>query len=212
MLRFRFALFTAAVLAAAPMFLDAQAPAAGAAPAPAATAKPANEKTTAVPFRVGTILAAELGKQKPTFDVESEFDQPTIDNPAWIEVVVKVENERSISRFDYELIGPNGNYSCFAVAENADNYSVDPDKWIIKKTHPLRMYRLLFPVKQTEFSSAKNGLLSVTLKLKLYDTTLPSSSLQACVLPDGVRFFSVSLIPGEGFCNMTYQDIQAARK
>ena len=206
MLRFRFALFAAAVLAAAPMFLDAQTPAAGAVQSPAATARPANEKVTAVPFRAGTILSAELCRLKPSFDVESEFDQPTIDNPAWIELIVKLDNGRSISRFDYELIGQNGNYTCFAVAEGADGYSVDPDKWIIKKPHPLKYYRLLFPVKQAEFSSAKKELLPVTLKVKLYDTTLPASTFQVRVMPDGRNFTRVSSVRPEGICNMTYRE------
>lgn len=205
MLRFRFVLFAAAVFSAASMFVDAQTPAAPES-APAATAKPTNSKVTAVPFRAGTILSAELGKQKPMFDVDSPFDFPAIDNPAWIELIVKLDSGRSISRFDYELIGQNGNYPCFAVAEGADGYSVDPEKWIIKKPHPLKYYRLLFPVKQAEISSAKRELLPVTLKLKLYETTLPVATFQVRVMPEGKSFTRVSSVRPEGICNMTYHD------
>ena len=204
MLRFHFILFAAAILAASPMLTQAQAPVPAA--SETAAAKPTNGKVTAVPFRAGTILSAELCKQKPSFDVESPFDQPTIDNPAWIELIVKLDNGRSISRFDYELVGQNGNYTCFAVAEGADGYSVDPEKWIIKKPHPLKYYRLLFPVKQAEISSAKRELLPVTLKLKLYETTLPSATFQVRVMPDGRNFTRVSSVRPEGLCNMTYHE------
>ena len=201
MLRFRFVLIAAAFLAAAPLFVEAQAPA-------PATAAPAakNSKATSVPFRAGTILSAELCRQKPSFDVESPFDLPAIDKPAWIELIVKLDNGRSISRFDYELIGKNGNYACFAVAEGADGYSVDPDKWIIKKPHPLKYYRLLFPVKQDEIASAQKELLPVTLRVKLYDTTLPSADFRVRVMPEGRNFTRVSSIRPEGLVNLTYRE------
>lgn len=199
MLRFRFVLIAAAFLAAAPLFVEAQTP---------ATAAPAakSSKVTSVPFRAGTILSAEISRQKPSFDVESPFDQPAIDNPAWIELIVKLDNGRSISRFDYELIGKNGNYACFAVAEGADGYSVDPDKWIIKKPHPLKYYRLLFPVKQEEISSAKGELLPVTLRVKLYETTLPAADFRVRVMPEGRNFTRVSSIRPEGLVNLTYRE------
>ena len=198
MLRFRFVLIAAAFLAVVPLFVEAQAPAA------ASAAK--TSKATSVPFRAGTILSAELSQQKPSFDVESPFDVPAIDNPAWIELIVKLDNGRSISRFDYELIGKNGNYACFAVAEGADGYSVDPDKWIIKKPHPLKYYRLLFPVKQDEISSAKGELLPVTLRVKLYETTLPSADFRVRVMPEGRNFTRVSSIRPEGLVNLTYRE------
>lgn len=198
MLRFRFILIAAAFLAAAPLFVEAQAPAT----APATK----SSKATSVPFRAGTILSAELCRQKPSFDVESPFDLPAIDNPAWIELIVKLDNGRSISRFDYELIGKNGNYACFAVAEGADGYSVDPDKWIIKKPHPLKYYRLLFPVKQEEISSAKGELLPVTLRVKLYETTLPAADFRVRVMPEGRNFTRVSSIRPEGLVNLTYRE------
>ena len=201
MLRFRFVLIAAAFLAAAPLFVEAQAPV-------PATAAPAakNSKATSVPFRAGTILSAELSRWKPSFDQDSPFDFPSIDNPAWIELIVKLDNGRSISRFDYELIGKNGCYPCFAVAEGADVYSVDPEKWTIKKPHPLKYYRLLFPVRQEEFSSAQRELLPVTLRVKLYDTTLPSASFQVRVMPEGRNFTRVSSIRAEGLVNLTYRE------
>ena len=199
MLRFRFVLIAAAFLAAAPLFVEAQAPAAA---APVAK----SSKATSVPFRAGTILSAELCRQKPSFDVELPFDVPAIDNPVWIELIVKLDNGRSISRFDYELIGKNGNYACFAVAEGADGYSVDPDKWIIKKPHPLKYYRLLFPVKQDEISSAKGELLPVTLRVKLYETTLPAADFRVRVMPEGRNFTRVSSIRPEGLVNLTYRE------
>ena len=202
MLRFRLVLLAAAFLAAAPAFVSAQTAAEAAVAAPAAKT---SGKLTAVPFRAGTILSAEISKQKPAFDVESPFDQPAIENPVWIELIVKLDNGRSISRFDYELVGPNGNYSCFAVAEGADGYSVDPDKWIIKSPHPLKYYRLLFPVKQAELTAAKE-LLPVTLKVKLYETTLPAADFKVRVMPDNERFTRVSSVRPEGICNMTYRE------
>ena len=210
MLRFRFVLLAAAFLTAAPMIVRAQtaaeASAAPSASVPAAPAAKTGGKLTAVPFRAGTILSAEISRQKPAFDVESQFDQPAVENPVWIELIVKLDNGRSISRFDYELVCPNGNYSCFAVAEGADGYSVDPDKWIIRSPHPLKYYRLLFPVKQAELASAKE-LLPVTLKVKLYETTLPASDFKVRVMPDNERFTRVSSVRPEGICNMTYREV-----
>ena len=117
-----------------------------------------------------------------------------------------MDNGRSLSRFDYEIIGKNGSYPCFAVAEGADGYSVDPEKWIIKKSTPLRYYRLLFPVRQDEIAAAKKELLPVTLKVKLYDTALTPASFQVRVMPEGRSFTRVSSVRPEGLVNMTYQE------
>ena len=203
MLRFRFILIAAALAVSAPLFVNAQT---SGAEASAASVAKASEKITAVPFRAGTILSAEIGKLKPAFDVESEFDKPAIENPAWIELIVKLDSGRSLSRFDYEIVGKNGSNPCFAVAEGADGYSVDPEKWIIKTSSPLRYYRLLFPVRQDEIAAAKKELLPVTLKVKLYDTTLPPASFQVRVMPEGKNFTRVSSVRPEGLCNMTYHE------
>ncbi len=205
MLRFR-SILIASVLAfaAVPFFVQAQTTGAAAPSAPAASNT--SGKITAVPFRAGTILSAEISKQKPAFDVESEFDKPAIDNPAWIELIVKLDSGRSISRFDYEIVGKNGTYACFAVAEGADGYSTDVEKWIIKKPHPLKYYRLLFPVRQDEIAAARRELLPVTLKVKLYETTLAPASFQVRVMPEGSHFTRVSSVRPEGICNLTYKE------
>ena len=205
MLRFRSLLIAALLVAASiPFFADAQTSGAEASAAPVSSVS--SGKITAVPFRAGTILSAEICKQKPSFDVESEFDKPAIENPAWIELIVKLDNGRSISRFDYEIVGKNGTYPCFAVAEGADGYSVDAEKWVIKTPHPLKYYRLLFPVKQEEIASAQKELLPVTLRVKLYDTTLPSAEFRVRVMPDGRNFTRVSSIRPEGLVNLTYRE------
>ena len=205
MLRFRSLLLAASLAASSvPFFVEAQTSGAEASAAPVSSTT--SGKITAVPFRAGTILSAEISRQKPAFDVESEFDKPAIDNPAWIELIVKLDNGRSISRFDYEIVGKNGTYSCFAVAEGADGYSSDTEKWIIKKPHPLKYYRLLFPVRQDEIAAAKRELLPVTLKVKLYDTTLAPASFQVRVMPEGRNFTRVSSVRPEGICNMTYHE------
>ena len=206
MLRFRSILFAAVLTAASVPFLaGAQTPAATTATA-AAPATRTSDRITAVPFRAGTILSAEISRMKPSFDVESEFDRPAIENPAWIELIVKLDNGRSISRFDYEIVGKNGTYPCFAVAEGADGYSVDVEKWTIKKSSPLRYYRLLFPVRQDEIAAAKRELLPVTLKVKLFDTTLAPATFQVRVMPEGRNFTRVSSVRPEGLCNMTYHE------
>ena len=200
MLRFR-SLLIAAVLSVAsiPFLADAQ--------TSGAEASAVNSgKITAVPFRAGTILSAEIGRQKPAFDVESEFDRPAIENPAWIELIVKLDTGRSLSRFDYEIVGKNGTYPCFAVAEGADGYSSDVEKWIIKTSSPLKYYRLLFPVRQDEIAAAKKELLPVTLKVKLFETTLAPASFQVRVMPEGKNFTRVSSVRPEGICNMTYSE------
>ena len=205
MLRFRSILIAAAFTAFVPLFVNAQTSGAEASAA-SATRTSTSEKVTAVPFRAGTILSAEISKLKPAFDVESVFDQPAIENPAWVELIVKMDNGRSISRFDYELVGKNGTYACFAVAEGADGYSVDPEKWVVKSPHPLKYYRLLFPVRQDEIAAARKELLPVTLKVKLYDTALAPASFQVRVMPEGRNFTRVSSIRPEGLCNMTYHE------
>ena len=105
-----------------------------------------------------------------------------------------------------EIVGQNGTYACFAVAEGADGYSSDPEKWIIKSPHPLKYYRLLFPVKQDEIAAAKKELLPVTLKVKLYETTLAPASFRVRVMPEGKNFTRVSSVRPEGICNMTYHE------
>ena len=204
MLRFH-SILIAVLALSAPIFVNAQTSGAEASVAAASRAR-SSEKITAVPFRAGTILSAEISKLKPSFDVESEFDQPAIENPAWIELIVKMDNGRSLSRFDYEIVGKNGTYACFAVAEGADGYSVDPEKWTIKKSSPLRYYRLLFPVKQDEIAAAKKELLPVTLKVKLYDTTLAPATFSVRVMPEGRNFTRISSVRPEGICNMTYHE------
>ena len=200
MIRIHFAWLTAALLAVLPFGAGAQ----------SVTAASANVltggKVTSVPFRAGTILSAEIAKVKPQFDVESPFDQPAVDNPAWVELIVKLDSGRTVSRFDYELAGTAGNYACFAVAEGADGYSVDAEKWTVKKPHPLKYYRLLFPVKQEEFAGAVKELVPVTLKVKLFETALPGAEFKLRVMPDGHGFTRVSSIRPEGICNLTYKE------
>ena len=201
MIRIHFAWLTAALLTVLPFAAGAQ---------QSATAASANVltggKVTSVPFRAGTILSAEITKVKPQFDVESPFDQPAVDNPAWVELIVKLDSGRTVSRFDYELVGTAGNYACFAVAEGADGYSVDAEKWTVKKPHPLKYYRLLFPVKQEEFAGAVKELVPVTLKVKLFETALPGTEFKLRVMPDGRGFTRVSSIRPEGICNLTYKE------
>ena len=200
MIRIHFAWLTAALLTVLPFAAGAQ----------SATAASANvlsgDKVTAVPFRAGRILSAEITKTKPQFDVESPFDQPAVENPAWVELIVKLDSGRTVSRFDYELVGTAGNYACFAVAEGADGYSVDAEKWTVKKPHPLKYYRLLFPVKQEEFAGAVKELIPVTLKVKLFETALPGAEFKVRVMPDGRGFTRVSSIRPEGICNLTYKE------
>ena len=200
MIRIHFAWLTAALLTVLPFAAGAQ----------SVTASSANVltggKVTAVPFRAGTILSAEISKDKPQFDVESPFDQPAVENPVWIELIVKLDSGRTVSRFDYELVGAYDTYACFAVAEGADGYSVDAEKWTVKKPHPLKYYRLLFPVKQEEFAGAVKELIPVTLKVKLFETSLPGAEFKVRVMPDGRGFTRVSAIRPEGICNLTYKE------
>ena len=201
MIRIHFAWLTAALLTVLPFAAGAQ---------QSATAASANiltgGKVTLVPFRAGKILSAEITKVKPQFDVESPFDQPAIDNHVWVELIVKLDSGRTVSRFDYELVGTAGNYACFAVAEGADGYSVDVEKWTVKKPHPLKYYRLLFPVKQEEFAGAVKELIPVTLRVKLFETALPGAEFKVRVMPDGHGFTRVSSIRPEGICNLTYKE------
>lgn len=194
---------TAALLAVLPFAAEAQSPAAS-----ASASVLSGGKVTTVPFRSGTIYSAEITKVKPQFDVESQFDTPSVENPAWVELIVKLENGRSISRFDYELEGVAGKYACFAVAEGADGYSVDADKWTVKKPHPLKYYRLLFPVKQEEFAGAVKELIPVTLNVRLFETTLPGAEFKLRVMPEGMPFSRLSSLPGNGAgnCNLPYSE------
>ena len=197
MLRFRFILLAAAFLAVSPLILGAQTE---------APASKTSGKVTIVPFRAGNIYSAELCRQKPSFSVESPFDQPAIENPVWVELIVKLDSGRTLSRFDYELVGKNGTYPCFAVAEGAEGYSSDPEKWIIKTSTAMKYYRMLFPVSQSEIAAAKNELLLVSLKLKLYETTLPPADFKVRVMPEGKSFTRVSSIHPDGLCNLTYHE------
>jgi len=203
MLRFRFALLAAMLLAVPSLFVCAQE---ARTPQGAQPADKTSGKATIVPFRAGRVFSAELSKQKPIFSVESEFDKPAIENPAWVELIVKLENGRTLSRFDYALVGKRGTYPCFAVAESAEPYSTEEEKWIISKTSITKSYRMLFPVNRSEFDDAKDGLLSVNLKLKLFETALPPVAFRVRVMPDREGFTPVTRIRPEGLCNMSYHE------
>lgn len=203
MLRFRSALLAAALLAVPSLFVCAQD---AQKPKDAQPAESTSGKATIVRFRAGNIYSAELGKEKPLFSKESPYDPPEVENPAWIELIVRLDDERTISRFDYELVGKSGKYSCYAVAESGEPYSTDEEKWIISKTFSTKFYRMLFPVEQSEFEGAINGLLSVELKLKLFETNLPSSKFRVRVLPDGKKFLEVKNVPTKGCCNQNYHE------
>ena len=207
MLRFRFVLIAAAFLAAAPLFIKAQTPAAATTPAAAPASVPTSEKPTKVPFRVGEIFSAEISRLEPQFEAVSPFDRPSVENPAWVELIVKIDKDRTISRFDYELVGKRKDpYPCFAVAEGNLPYSFDPEKWIIKETNQMRYYRMLFPVEQSELFGV-SGLLTMSLKLKLYETKLLPTTFQVRLMPDGNGFTGVT-IPAAGILNIPYSELK----
>lgn len=165
-------------------------------------------------FRAGTIYSAEISSVKPDFEEESPYDIPAISNPAWVEVIVKLDNGRSISRFDYVLKGTNGSYPCFAVAEGNSPYSVNQDKWIIRKPSSLKYYRMLFPVQSSELTILprpyETAITTMNLQLNYFKSNLAPLPLKIRARGDR-KFSSVSRIPATGLYGLTEKQVDALR-
>lgn len=168
------------------------------------------EAERTVDFRVGTIYSAEITTKKPEFSIESPFDASQIQNPAWVEIIVKIKTGRTISRFDYVLKGISENpYTCLAIAEANEPYSVNIEKWIVTKPNQMRYYRLLFPVEQGEISvlgNSNTAFAKLTLQLNYFTSQIVPLELKIRNKGNS-GFSSISRIPTKGLYGISERDI-----
>lgn len=177
---------------------------------PAVSTTPSNTANWTLPFRAGTIVSAEISTIKPNFSEESPYDRAMFDNPCWVEIVVRLSNGRTISRFDYTLTGASGPYTCIAVAEGNTPYSTNQNTWIFKKPSPVKYYRMLFPVNANELNILgtpfDTKLATMTLKLNYFNSELPPISLKIRAMGDK-NFSSISRIPAQGLYGISERQI-----
>ena len=95
-----------------------------------------------IPFRSGTVFAAELSTRKPAFDNFSEAgllkNNP---NPIYAAVVIKLHPKRKLSVCDYTLETMGISFDCVAIRSNDGNFDMDTT---VKNADPYTKYTLLF--------------------------------------------------------------------
>ena len=97
-----------------------------------------------VPFRGGSVLAAELSLKKPEFDNFSEAKMlKTYLQPAYAAVVVKLQPERKISVCDYKLETMGVSFDCIAIRTNDGKFDMDT---AVQNADSYTLYTLLFLV------------------------------------------------------------------
>ena len=95
-----------------------------------------------IPFRSGTVLAAEISTGKPAFDNFSEAKfLKNYQNPAYAAVVIKLHPERKLSVCDYTLETMGISFDCVAIRSNDGNFDMDT---AVKNADPYTKYTLLF--------------------------------------------------------------------
>ena len=156
-----------------------------------------NKKAKSLRFHSGTILSAELLPKNQTIPIKvinvSPFEPASkiISDLGYAAVVVKLDQGRSISVYDYSLLNSRKTeFKCIGVREGEDVF--DANKWELANTSPDKLYTLLFKVELPPPDEACEYVLHFNLnKNKPEDVLIPF------VLID--RAFSPTVkIPDEG--------------
>ena len=118
-------------------------------PAAIPAAKPAAPKETTKPFRTGTVLSAQLTNVKIKVTGLSKHAPPpdiAESDIAYAVVTVKLDKDRSLTIYDYELADGLATYPCWAISFNGGDF--DAGKWEYPKTTTEETFSLLFLVKR----------------------------------------------------------------
>jgi len=168
-------------------------PAATPVPPPPEPARP-----TRLRFRAGWVLAAEIAPENPgemlTMANLSPYEEPQepIPHPGYALVTVKLDQGRSISRFDYVLEDRNRKQiPAFAIRVGDGPYDAGPVK--VSTDNPFRYCQLLFslPMPDTERPEYR-------LRFKLFDDSGEAPLLIFRKVTSPGKFTTIAKVPDEG--------------
>ncbi|OGV31944.1 MAG: hypothetical protein A2020_01755 [Lentisphaerae bacterium GWF2_45_14] len=125
-------------------------PAAKPVPAPKVEPNPVvQKKDTTRRFRTGTVISAQLTDSKIHITGLSPYDAPppiAAGDIAYAIATVKLDKDRAISIYDYELVDGLAIYPCYALSLNGEAFAAN--KWVYKITDPEDTYSMLFIVRK----------------------------------------------------------------
>lgn len=172
-------------------------------------------------MRHGMVYSAEISRIKPEFGNEVRANQPRYTekiegkdvpvNPVWAEIIMRPHPGRSVTRFDYVIATPSGEYPCLAIAKNDDAYSQLKECWTIPggKLHGQDFVRYLYALPPSDVP-ADQALVTFSWKLNISSTKLSTPELKFRVLPKELPFSKVAQQPASGSLGLTWEDLHPA--
>jgi hypothetical protein len=161
------------------------------------------KKSKSLRFHSGTILSAELLPKNPAIPIKvinvSPFEPASkiISDVGYAAVVVKLDQGRSISVYDYSLFNNRKTeFKCIGVREGEDVF--DANKWEMEITSPDKLYTLLFKVELTQSDETCEYVLHFNL-----NKNIPDNIMLPFVKIDR-PFTSPSKIPDDGIIGIDF--------
>lgn len=171
--------------------------------------------------RHGMVYSAEVSRIKPEFGNEVRANQPRYTekiegrdvpvNSIWAEIVMRPHPGRSVTRFDYVLVTPSGEYPCLAIAKNDDAYSQLKECWTIpgEKLRERDFVRFLYALPPSD-APEDEALATFSWKLNISSTKLPTPEIKFRVLPKELPFSKVAQQPAAGSVGLTWEELHPA--
>lgn len=171
--------------------------------------------------RHGMVYSAEVSRIKPDFGNEVRANQPRYTEkiegrdvpvePVWAEIVMRPHPGRSVTRFDYVLATPSGEYPCLAIAKNDDAYSQLKECWTIpgEKLRERDFVRYLYALPPSD-APEDRALVTFSWKLNISSTKLPVPEIKFRVLPKELPFSKVAQQPASGSLGLTWEELHPA--
>lgn len=136
-----------------------------------------NKKPKSLRFHSGIVLSAELLPENQAIPVKvtnvSPFEPASkvTSDAGYAVVVVKLDQGRSISVYDYSLLNSRKTeFKCIGVREGEDVF--DANKWELANTSPDKLYTLLFKVELPKSSENCEYILHFNLNKNISEDIL----------------------------------------
>lgn len=116
----------------------------------------ADDNDGKIRFRSGWIVAAEQSTSSPKIINISKYEPPSriTADVAYVALVMRLDEGRKLSIYDYVLKRGPSEYHCIALRENDGDF--DSSKWLIENTNPKKTYTMLFKIQTAPFGQSSD--------------------------------------------------------